>query len=198
MMTNKGKEKLSAFLDNDLHQDELMSFSLSSEPEHAKLAQRYQMMGDVMRDELSDASFVDVSQAVREALANETIEIEQPEQAELKPASKDVSVGWNLAAWFRPVAGMATAGLVAVVMVVTLSSQETGGLSPVADNAENNPVVMTADVKATDVKSTDNKAVVENSKELQPYVNQHLEYATQDTLQGRLPFVRAVSYEAEK
>ena len=193
MMTNKGKEKLSAFLDNDLHQDELMSFSLSSEPEHAKLSQRYQMMGEVMRDELSDASFVDVSQAVREALANETIEIEQPEQAELKPASKDVSTGWNLAAWFRPVAGMATAGLVAVVMVVTLSSQETGVLSPVADNAQNNPVVMTADVK-----STDNKAVVENSKELQPYVNQHLEYATQDTLQGRLPFVRAVSYEAEK
>jgi len=193
MMTNKGKEKLSAFLDNDLHQDELMSFSLSSEPEHAKLAQRYQMMGEVMRDELSDASFVDVSQAVREVLANETIEIEQSEQKELKPASKDVSAGWNLAAWFRPVAGMATAGLVAVVMVVTLSSQETGGLSPVADNAQNKPVVMTADVKATE-----NRAVVENSKELQPYVNQHLEYATQDTLQGRLPFVRAVSYEAEK
>jgi len=193
MMTNKGKEKLSAFLDNDLHQDELMSFSLSSEPEHAKLAQRYQIMGDVMRDELSDASFVDVSQAVREVLANETIEIEQSEQKELKPASKDVSAGWNLAAWFRPVAGMATAGLVAVVMVVTLSSQETGGLSPVADNAENKPVVMTADVKAID-----NKATVVNSKELQPYVNQHLEYATQDTLQGRLPFVRAVSYEAEK
>jgi negative regulator of sigma E activity len=193
MMTNKGKEKLSAFLDNDLHQDELMSFSLSSEPEHAKLAQRYQIMGDVMRDELSDASFVDVSQAVREALADETIEIEQPAQAELKSAPKDVSSGWDLAAWFRPAAGMAAAALVAVVMVVTLSSQETGGLSPVADNAEKKPAVMTADVKAID-----NKATVENSKELQPYVNQHLEYATQDTLQGRLPFVRAVSYEAEK
>jgi negative regulator of sigma E activity len=193
MMTNKGKEKLSAFLDNDLHQDELMSFSLSSEPEHAKLAQRYQIMGDVMRDELSDASFVDVSQLVREALANETIEIEQSAQAEIKSASKDVSTGWDLTAWFRPAAGMATAALVAVVMVVTLSSQETGGLSPVADNAEKKPVVMTADVKAID-----NKATVVNSKELQPYVNQHLEYATQDTLQGRLPFVRAVSYEAEK
>lgn len=193
MMTNKGKEKLSAFLDNDLHQDELMSFSLSSEPEHAKLAQRYQIMGDVMRDELSDASFVDVSQAVREALANETIEIEQSAHTEVKSAPKDVSSGWDLAAWFRPAAGMATAGLVAVVMVVTLSSQETGGLSPVADNVEKKPAVMTADVKAID-----NKATVENSKELQPYVNQHLEYATQDTLQGRLPFVRAVSYEAEK
>lgn len=193
MMTNKGKEKLSAFLDNDLHQDELMSFSLSSEPEHAKVAQRYQMMGDVMRDELSDASFVDVSQSVREALANETIEIVKPVQAEVKSASKDISAGWDLTAWFRPAAGMATAGLVAVVMVVTLSSQETGGLSPVADNAEKEPVVMTADVNTTGDKST-----AGNSKELRPYIDQHLEYATQDTLQGRLPFVRAVSYETEK
>ena len=53
-MTNKGKEKISAFLDGDMHQDELMSFSLSSETEDAKLAQRYQMIGDVMRGELSD------------------------------------------------------------------------------------------------------------------------------------------------
>ena len=192
-MTNKGKEKLSAFLDNDLHQDELMSFSLSSGPEHAKVAQRYQMMGDVMRDELSNASFVDVSQSVREALANETIEIVKPVQAEVKSASKDVSAGWDLTAWFRPAAGMATAALGAVVMVVTLSTQETGGLPPVADKAEKDPVVMPADVITTGDKSR-----AGNSKELRPYVDQHLEYATQDTLQGRLPFVRAVSYETEK
>ena len=184
-MTNKGKEKISAFLDGDMHQDELMSFSLSSEPEDAKIAQRYQIIGDVMRGELSDSSFVDVSDAVREALANETIVVEE----QISPArSKVVSSGWNLATWFKPAAGMAVAASVAVVMVVTLSSQESGGPAPVASNTELQPVVTTADVKSTD----------KNAKDLTPYVNQHLEYATQDTLQGRLPFIRAVGYEAEK
>ena len=191
-MTNKGKEKISAFLDGDMHQDELMSFSLSSEPGDAKLAQRYQIIGDVMRGELSDSSFVDVSDAVREALANETIVVEEqisPARSKVgSPATEVVSSGWNLAAWFKPAAGMAVAASVAVVMVVTLSSQESGGLAPVASNTELQPVVTTADVKSTD----------KNAKDLTPYVNQHLEYATQDTLQGRLPFIRAVGYEAEK
>ena len=192
MMTNKGKEKISAFLDGDMHQDELMSFSLSSEPEDAKLVQRYQIIGDVMRGELSESSFVDVSHAVREALADETLIVEdnigsvQPEA--VSPSEEVVSGGWNLAAWFKPATGIAVAASVAVVMVTTLSSQESGGPSPVASNTELQPVVTTADVKSTN----------KNAKELTPYVNQHLEYATQDTLQGRLPFIRAVGYEAEK
>ena len=197
MMTNKGKEKISAFLDGDMHQDELMSFSLSSEPEDAKLVQRYQIIGDVMRGELSESSFVDVSHAVREALADETLIVEdnissvQPEA--VSSSEEVVTGGWNLAAWFKPVTGMAVAASVAVVMVTTLSSQESGGPSPVASNTELQPVVTTAKVKSADVKPVDR-----SSKDLTPYVNQHLEYATQDTLQGRLPFIRAVGYEAEK
>jgi len=70
---NKRKEKISAFLDNDMHRDELMSLSTSAESDDAKIAQRYQMMGDALRGEVSDSSFVDVSQAVREALVNENI-----------------------------------------------------------------------------------------------------------------------------
>jgi len=70
---SKRKEKISAFLDNDMHRDELMSFSLSAEADDAKVAQRYQMVGDALRGEMSESSFVDISQAVREALADENI-----------------------------------------------------------------------------------------------------------------------------
>ncbi len=185
MTTDKGKEKISAFLDNDMHRDELMSFSLSFEPEDARVARRYRIMGDAMRGELSDSSFVDVSHTVREAIADETLYIDE----QVSPVRTEaVSAGWSLAAWFRPVAGMAVAASVAVVMVVTLSAQETGGISPIAENVEQQPAVLTADVKST----------AKDVKDIKPYVNQHLEYATQDTLQGRLPLVRAVSYEAEK
>ena len=70
---NKRKEKISAFLDNDMHRDELMSFSLSAESDDVKIAQRYQMMGDALRGEMSESSFIDVSHAVREVLVNENI-----------------------------------------------------------------------------------------------------------------------------
>ncbi len=185
-MTDKRKEKISAFLDGDMHRDELMSFSLSAEPDDAKLAQRYQMMGDALRGEVSDSSFIDVSQAVREALVDDQLAVESYSKS--TGISTDSKTGlFDLSAWFKPVAGMAVAASVAVVMVVTLSGQEAGINTPVAKNIEQQPVVQVA---------VEDKPINKKVMKLDPHlVNQHLEFATQDTLQGRLPYVRAVSYE---
>ncbi|NOQ68825.1 MAG: hypothetical protein GQ573_01735 [Gammaproteobacteria bacterium] len=190
MSTSKRKEKISAFLDNEIHRDELMSFSLSSESEDAEVVQRYQMMGDSLRGEMSESSFVDVSQAVREALVNENIAVDNPVES-AGTSSNRKSGSFDLSAWFRPVAGMAVAASVALVMVVTLSGQESSTHAPIAKNTDQQPAAMPAVQLAIDNKSVNKKAT-----DLNPYlVNQHLEFATQDTLQGRLPYVRAVSYQ---
>jgi len=187
---SKRKEKISAFLDNDLHRDELMSFSLSAEPDDAELAQRYQMVGDVLRGDMSEASFVDISHAVREALADENIADEMPAASSATVASqKQTSSGFDWSSLFRPAAGMAVAVFVAVVLVNTLSDKGDGGLVEVANNTEQQPVIQVA----VDSKSTDQKTM-----DLDPYISQHLEFATQDALQGRLPYVRAVSFEPTK
>jgi sigma-E factor negative regulatory protein RseA len=207
---NKRKEKISAFLDNDMHRDELMSFSLSAEPDDAKTAQRYQMMGDALRGEISDSSFIDVSHAVSDALANENIgdEISAATSAALSEPLPGKPGLFNVSAWFRPVAGMAVAASVAVVMVVTFSGQEAGTLAPVATNIgsqpgsqlEAQPVVRLAvENKTITDKTIDSKATGNNSTDInQRMLNQHLEFATQDALQGRLPYVRAVSFESKK
>jgi len=189
MVMSKRKEKISAFLDNDMHRDELMSFSLSAEPEDAGTVQRYQMVGDALRGEMSNSSFVDVSQAVRSALVNENIGDTATAQKVDDLSGK--STVFNLSAWFRPVAGMAVAASVAVVMVVSLSGQETGSVAPVvASKTDPQPVVTVAVENAvTDQKASDID---------QRLINQHLEFATQDALQGRLPYVRAVSFEKKK
>ena len=213
MSTNKRNEKISAFLDDDLHRDELMSFSLSAEPGDAQVAQRYQMIGDALRDELSESSFVDVSSAVREALADEELVFNDPSAQQTKAAglsSKESTSSWfDLSSWFRPAAGMAVAASVAVVMVFTLSEQESGGIAPMASNPViATPVAVTPAAVAPDAPvSSQNPQAVElvadDTQQLarpavnQHRVNQHLEYATQDTLQGRLPYVRAVSFESE-
>ena len=192
-LTDKRKEKISAFLDNDMHRDELMSFSLSAEAEDAKLAQRYQIVGDALRGEITDASFIDISHAVRAALADENIELESQPQSTATP-SDSKKTGFDLSAWFKPVAGMAVAASVAVVMVVSLSVQETGVSAPVATNIEPSAT----EQLAVDDSAMDKKLLDKINTELdQHLVNQHLEFATQDTLQGRLPYVRAVGYKVE-
>ncbi len=200
MSTSKRKEKVSAFLDNEMFRDELMSFSLSSEPEDAEVVRRYQIMGDSLRGEMSNSSFVDVSQAVREALLDENLAVEdyavesRADSASMISNSGRTNIktgAFTLSAWFRPVAGMAVAASVALVMVVTLSGQENAIQTPIAKNIEQQPETRPAVQLAIDNKSVDKKAT-----DIDPHlVNQHLEFATQDTLQGRLPYVRAVSYQ---
>ncbi|NOQ87705.1 MAG: hypothetical protein GQ550_02185, partial [Gammaproteobacteria bacterium] len=186
----------SAFLDNDMHRDELMSFSLSAEADDARVALRYQMLGDALRGEMSDSSFVDVSHAVREALADENI-ADQMTAARAEPSAPEKSGFFDLSAWFKPVAGMAVAASVAVVMVVSVTEQDNAGVLPVATNVEALPAVQPAVQLAAEGKSIKNKAIDNKATDLDPYINQHLEFATQDTLQGRLPYVRAVSFESK-
>ncbi len=205
---NKRKEKISAFLDNDMHRDELMSFSLSAESDDAKTAQRYQMMGDALRGEISDSSFIDISHAVREALANENIgeKISAAKSEALSDPLSGKPGFFNVSAWFRPVAGMAVAASVAVVMVVTLSGQEAGTLAPIAANI-GNQIEAQPEARSVVRVAVENKAITDktnmatgnNSIDIdQRLLNQHLEFATQDALQGRLPYVRAVSFESKK
>jgi len=198
---SKRKEKISAFLDNDMQRDELMSFSLSAEPDDAQVAQRYQMLGDALRGELSDSSFVDVSKAVRESLANENVVDQMVTEAKVTPASQPASRSglFDMSAWLRPVAGMAVAVFVAVVMVFRVTEQENAGIAPVATTIETQPVMQLAvEDKLPDQNTAVSHTVGNKVTDLDPYINQHLEFATQDTLQGRLPYVRAVSFESEK
>lgn len=191
MVSGKRKEKISAFLDSDMHRDELMSFSLSAEPEDAQIAQRYQMVGDTLRGEMSESSFIDVSAAVRDSVAAITMDASTVDSPAVSVSTKSASKAsiFDVSAWFKPVAGMAMAVTVAVVMVLVVSEQDSAGIAPVATNttvpAVVNPVTVTPVV-------ADAQTPVD-----QRLVNQHLEFATQDTLQGRMPYVRAVGFEPD-
>ena len=99
---------------------------------------------------------------------------------------------------------MAVAASVAVVMVFTLSEQESTGIAPMASNPViATPVAVAPDAPANTQQPQAVELVADENTQLarpavnQHRVNQHLEYATQDTMQGRLPYVRAVSFESE-
>lgn len=198
---SKHKEKISAFLDSDLHRDELMSFSLSGEAQDATTAQRYQVIGDGLRGELSEASFIDVSGAVREALANENIADQM--SSTKAPVAKTKKVLFDMSAWFGPAAGVAFAVMVAVVMVFAVAEQDADSIAPVAIDTVTQPEIkataVAVDNSMKNTKSVTAEAIdAGKNTDIEPYINQHLEFATQDSLQGRLPYVRAVSYETKQ
>ncbi len=203
---NKRKEKISAFLDNDMHCDALMSFSLSAEASDAKVMWRYQMIGETLRagnnkvsHNMSHSFFVDVSHAVRETLRDENLsEAPQAEQPLMPPPSK--TGFFDLSNWLKPVAGMAVAASVALVMVVSINEQNNVDVLPVASNSmagnsmANNNGKISSRVQPVAQLLTDDKIINYKMTNLDPYINQHLKFASQDTLQGRLPYVRAVSF----
>jgi negative regulator of sigma E activity len=215
---NKRNEKISAFLDGGIHRDELMSFSLSSEDSDTKVVMRYQIIGDALRDELSEASFVDVSAAVRESLANENIagQVNTVVHEHADDAASTSILDSLFNNWLRPAAGLAMAASVAVIMVSIMpegdsTDERDAAIVPVAksEDTQPTPVVVrqlasqpatmpvVAGVQATRSVPV-SAATRSNMGELDPYLNQHLDYATRDTLQSRMPYVRSVSYETRQ
>ncbi len=204
---NNRNEKISAYLDGEIHQDELMSFSLSGESEDAKTSMHYQYIGDALRGEASELSTLDVSAAVREALADEDISDQMATVQRQVKSSENTGSAGGLLSWFslRPLGGMAIAATVAGVMVFSVTQQEqstsSGQLAgAVPDINQSVPVAivqrpLSAQLAAAPVAPTQS-VPASNTVELNPYLNEH--FATQGALQSRMPYVRAVSYESKK
>lgn len=122
-MNDKHKEQLSAFIDNEIGPDELKNLD-ASDP----ALQRYQMMGDAIRGELSDASLVDISAQVKQAIENEPAH--SVSKRNVTQQSSNSQPWFDLSAWMRPLGGMAVAASVALVMVVMVSQPDSDGVGP--------------------------------------------------------------------
>ena len=204
------KEKISAYLDDDLDAGEFDSLvgGLSGD-DAMRAASRYQLMGDAIRGEISDASLVDVSEQVSKALRDiNPGTVESP----VRPASPETgSSGFDFGAWFapfvKPLGGLAVAASVALVTVIAVTrvdsvSEPAGQLAEADSQKVNIPV--TAVATRTDTKPAVAAVAVSNrvnpsraAAYLDTYLAEHAEFAAQDTMQGRMPYARAVSYESK-
>jgi sigma-E factor negative regulatory protein RseA len=191
---NEDKEKISAWLDDALEYDEAKSIEVEQKNRTFSTAARYQMIGDALRGNVTNASMTDISASIREAIGREPA---------LSPAAKSVRTRrqakplFDFGAWLRPAGGLAVAATVAMVMVVTLTDQHTttGSGSAVIANVGQQPVQAVPVSNPAPVYA--NPAIAMPAVNLNSYVNEHSEYAAQDTMQGMMPYARAVSYGAE-
>ncbi len=193
-------EKISAYIDDALNETEVKALLEANElneldQAHFSVVARYNMVGDALRGELSDASMVDVSAQVRQALSNEamaTAETARPVKASLLSEIRFGFFAW-LESFARPLTGMAVAVSVAMLMVVTVVQMDSPNeTQQLASSATATPTLV-----ANKPTLADNPLSEEKMAEFDAYLIKHAEFAAQDTLQGRIPYVRAVNYEVE-
>ena len=190
-------EKISAYIDDALNADEINTLLETDDSiDRISVATRYHMVGDAIRGELSDASMVDVSAQIHQALRHESFDAVDS----VKPVTKSLPAKdrFDLFAWLesfvRPLTGMAVAASVAALVVTVVQVESPESAQQLASSPENLPVP-TLIAKKQPVDNLLNKE--QQAAEFDVYLTEHAEFAAQDTLQGRIPYVRSVSYEVK-
>jgi sigma-E factor negative regulatory protein RseA len=199
-------EQLSALLDNDMKPEELVQFmdDLQRDPlAEGETLQRYQLIGKTLRGELNAAAFIDVSAAVQRAIDLESVPVTNVRN--LRPR-------WlpNLSTLLRPAAGLAIAASVAVVTVATVrlvqqsepaaaTGQSLAAVTPAPVPAPVVPVnaQVAQQVQVVANTSAAPESAAQASPQLNNYLMRHSGVAGQATMQGVMPYARAVSFEQE-
>ena len=209
----KREQQISAILDDHLDPQALNEFmqDLKRDPDmDAESMKRYQMMGDVMRDELNAASFMDISAAVHRA-----VDLEPGYQVSDSPAvaKKESKPLFDLSAWTKPLAGMAIAASVAMMTVVsfkTISTHSESSDQVVAQANTNgekveinkstivpvNPAIANQLRYVSTVESKTKAQLQE--KQLSDYMMRHSDSAGQSTMQGMVPYIRVVGFDSSQ
>ena len=207
------EEQLSSLLDSALDETQLKSFmqDLKRDPvDDAETTQRYRLMGDAMRDELDQSSFMDISSAVSRAIEREPA---HSEAAVALQDNKTASV-FNLSElfnrWLRPVAGVAVAASVATVTLVTFNTVNNESANSDVQLAQSSAIESTqrVSVQAVNPEISRNVRIAstmqvakkspQQQKQLNVYMLQHSGYASQSTMQGMMPYVRAADVKARE
>jgi len=195
-------EHLSALLDNAMSDQQLNAFmqDLKRDPiADAETAHRYNLMGEVMRDELSSVSLIDISAAVHRAIEDEPSHSESI--SSVKPERQFSWLGL-LSNWAKPLTGVAVAASVASVTLVSFNAMQSHQTQP------NNQIVQKAPVQPVNpeilrnvqvVSTLDvNKPSLARQKVLNQYLLQHSGYASRSTMQGMMPYVRAADAKSQE
>lgn len=197
------KETISAYIDDALSKGELSDLLGFDEIEQSyNQAERYHLIGEALRGQIHDASLVNVRQQVRQVI-DESAHRSFEQSGDISTKTSSSWISWLTPAWYRPLGGLAVAASIAMVMVVSVSvtnDEATTGVSNVADNKDGLAPVMGMPAVALEQQPPHVQLVSSQPGQdvnLDAYLAEHAEFAAQDTMQGRLPYVRAVSYKSE-
>jgi len=193
-MTDDRYEKLSALLDDELSEEEMLKAldEIEGDPALLKSWDHYSLIGDVIRGESSRRTIEGVSARISEAIANEPAIIAQPQRKKTTPKTI-VPSSISEVRWLRPMAGAAIAATVAVAAVyVSPIIQQAGELEGVEIAGTSESMVEPKLPAGNRWKNLNEPGV---ASKLDQYLREHSEYSSPGGMGGVLPYASFVSYD---
>jgi len=202
-MTEKLVEQLSALMDNEYteHECALALRRLGKETELLACWERYHLVSDVLKGHMPDALSTGFSARMRALIEAEPPfddTADAPSLANEIAATSPVAKSSFRPAWFKPVAGFAVAASVAGVALLGLQLGDTA-------LPDSSPIAPEPPLLATTENSTENLAPSmpareqdEMAEKLNAYLFNHNELATVNGINGVMPYVRMVNYQASR
>ena len=204
---NKRYEQLSGFHDDALSDNELSDFlrDLKQDPvADAETVFRYNLIGDVLRDDVDVTSFMDISASVHRAIA-----VDDSIESEIENVSRSINKQSIFVSWLRPLSGMAIAASVAMITVVAFRTIDTESGVPAnlltAETQTRQDYIQVTDVTPVNADlaqqvrvvsvNSDQQDAALRTQQLNEYMLEH--YAGQSTVQGMIPYVRVASYGSQ-
>lgn len=178
-MADKTGEQLSALVDGEceLSEQEWMLTRLTRDADLKVRWQRYHMVSDAMKNNLPAAINTGFADRIRQVIDDDS--------PPLRTSTSEISPSFS---WYKPVTGFALAASVATVAVVGLQLAEQGDA---VEGDEQSRLAATVGEGAPDVESS-------QTARLNTYLVNHNEYASRNTVQGVLPYVRIVGYDSTR
>lgn len=212
---NEQSEKLSTLMDEyqQTEQDQSQLNDVLSDVNQQYTMRRYQMIGEVMRNELPQAIQLDFTAEVMSQIETESV-LQVQNQTEQK---KESQTSWLWSVLFKPVAGLAVAATVAFVAVSSLQLQTTSPEQPdqiAAVDSSSEKVKQLASIsfvnKGGSKVSVNSQSATSTvgmnwkikrsepdiQKKLNVYLVNHNEFS--NSWQGIIPQVRVVGFDAQK
>jgi sigma-E factor negative regulatory protein RseA len=179
-MADKTGEQLSALVDGEceLSEQEWMLKRLTRDADLKVRWQRYHMVSDAMKNNLPTAINTGFADRIRQVIDND-----------IPPLRTSISTIPPRFSWYKPVTGFALAASVAAVSVVGLQLVEQD------DTVEANEQSQLA---AATVGEEPPAFGNPRTSRLNSYLVNHNEYASRNSVQGVLPYVRIVGYDSTR
>jgi len=189
-MKDKISEQISALFDDELEHEEheLLLRRLKQEAGLQQALSRYQIIGDAMRQHLSDAASVDLARKVSESIDAE------PDIAARASEARHMML-------IKPVAGLAIAASVAAMAVIGLQDmgqfQSPEQATPRLAQIQAQPQSHNGILRASAGTHWDRQQP-ETERRLNGYLVNHSEYTSNISLQGMINYARIAGYDSKK
>lgn len=179
-------DKLSTLMDGELRDPDKLLDKLANDEEMHKTWQRYHLVRDAMKGQLSEFPALDVSAAVRESLKSEPVI--------LTPIWKRLNPRFVM----KQAAGLAVAAAVGTIAVLSvqqaqITTPESGAIAQVNQQPVKSQLASTGQIRQVSFTTREKLDVAVESK-LSGYLVNHNEFSNSVRVSGVMPYTRIVGY----